>query len=123
MAFRMRYYDYEYLVMLFSLANALAAFMDLMNRVFRQCLDTFLIVFIDDILIYSRSEDEQADNLRIVLQILKDHELCSKFNEREFRLRCKVFLGHIVYNKGIEVYPKKTEAIMNWSITLSPSYI
>jgi len=87
--------------------------MDLMNRVFRQYLDMFVIVFIDDILIYSRSENEHVDHLRIVLQVLKDQQLFAKFSKCEFLLRSIAFLGHIVSSKGIEVDPKKTDTVQS----------
>ena len=83
-AFRSRYDHYEYLVMPFGLTNAPAAFMDLMNRTFRPYLDKFVIVFIDDILIYSTSEREHEDHLRIVMQTLKTHELYAKFSKCKF---------------------------------------
>ncbi|KAH0720060.1 hypothetical protein KY284_005090 [Solanum tuberosum] len=122
-AFRTRYRHCEFLVMSFGLTNALAAFMNLMNRVFRQYLDMFVIVFIDDILIYSRSENEYMDHLRIVLQVLKDHQVFAKFSKCEFWLRSVPFLGHIVSNKGIEVDPKKTNAVKSWPRPLTPSDI
>jgi len=114
MAFHTRYGHYEFLVMLIGLTNASLEFMDLMNKVFRQYRDMFVIVFIDDILIYSRSEDEHIDHLRIVLQILKDQKLFAKFSKCEFWLRSVAFLGHIVSSSGIEVDPKKTDAIKSW---------
>jgi len=89
------------MVMSFGLTNAPTAFMDLMNRVFRKYLDSFVIVFIDDILIYSRSEGEHMDHLRIVLQVLKDHQLYAKFSKFKFLLRSVAFLGHIVSGLGI----------------------
>ncbi|KAH0722292.1 hypothetical protein KY290_004974 [Solanum tuberosum] len=122
-AFRTRYRHCEFLVMSFGLTNALAAFMNLMNIVFRQYLDMFVIVFIDDILIYSRSENEYMDHLRIVLQVLKDHQVFAKFSKCEFWLRSVPFLGHIVSNKGIEVDPKKTNAFKSWPRPLTPSDI
>ena len=94
--------------------------MDLMNRVFRQYLDMFVIVFIDDILIYSRSESEHVDHLRIVLQVLKDHQLFAKFSKFEFWLRSMAFLGHIVSSKHIEVDPKNMDMVKSWSSPLSP---
>ena len=83
-AFRTRYGHYEFLVMPFGLTNAPAAFMDLMNRVFHPYLDQFIIVFIDDILIYSRNVEKHAYLLRIVLQTLRDRELYAKFSKYEF---------------------------------------
>uniref|UniRef100_A0A1S4D0Z5 RNA-directed DNA polymerase homolog n=1 Tax=Nicotiana tabacum TaxID=4097 RepID=A0A1S4D0Z5_TOBAC len=80
-AFRTRYGHYEFLVMSFGLTNAPAAFMDLMNRVFQPYLDSFMIVFIDDILIYSRSREEHEKHLQIVLQTLRDNQLYAKFSK------------------------------------------
>ena len=79
--------------------NAPAAFMDLMNRVFKQYLDLFVIIFFDDILIYSRSEEEHASHLRVVLKSLKDLQLLAKFSKCEFWLQSVAFLGHIVSSK------------------------
>ncbi|XP_019250983.1 PREDICTED: uncharacterized protein LOC109229890 [Nicotiana attenuata] len=93
-AFRTRYGHYEFLVMPFGLTNAPAAFMDLMNRVFRPYLDSFVIVFIDDILIYSRSQEEHEQHLRVVLQTLRDSQLYAKFSKCEFWLGSVAFLGH-----------------------------
>ena len=93
MAFRTRYGHYEFLVMPFELTNALAAFMDLMNRVFHLYLDQFVIIFIDDILVYSKSIDEHALHLRIVLQTLRDKQLYVKFSKCEFWLNKVIFLG------------------------------
>ena len=89
--------------MSFGLTNASAAFMDLMNRVFKQYLDLFVIAFIDDILIYSRSEEEYASHLRVVLQTLKDRELFAKFSKFGVWLQSIAFLGHIIYSEGIRV--------------------
>ena len=83
-AFRTRYGHYEFFVMPFGLTNASAAFMDLMNRVFRPYLDKFVIVFIDDILVYSSSKEEHAEHLRIVLQTLREHQLYAKFSKCQF---------------------------------------
>ena len=82
--FRTRYGHYEFLVMPFGLTNAPTAFMDLMNRVFREYLDKFVIMFIDDILIYSRSKEEHAEHLRVALRTLKEHRLFVKFSKYEF---------------------------------------
>ncbi|KAH0644862.1 hypothetical protein KY284_032746 [Solanum tuberosum] len=121
--FRTQYGHYEFVVISFGLTNAPAAFMVLMNRVFRQYLDMFVIVFIDDILIYSRSENEHVDHLRIVLQVLKDQQLFAKFSKCEFWLRFVAFLGHIVSSKGIEVDPKKTDAVKSCPRPLTHSDI
>ena len=110
-AFRTRYGHYEFLVMSFGLTNAPAAFMDLMNRVFRPFLDRFVIVFIDDILVYSKSEEEHVRHLRYVLQTLRDHQLYAKFSKCEFWLNEVAFLGHVVSKEGIQVVPKKIEAV------------
>ncbi|KAL4026661.1 hypothetical protein IC575_015098 [Cucumis melo] len=87
-AFRSRYGHYEFIVMSFGLTNAPAVFMDLMNRVFREFLDTFVIVFIDDILIYSKTEAEHEEHLRMVLQTLRDNKLYAKFSKCEFYKQC-----------------------------------
>ena len=89
--FRTRYGHYEFLVMSFGLTNAPSAFMDLMNRVFRPLLDRFMIVFIGDILVYSRSAEEHAMHLRLVLQTLREHQLYAKFSKCEFWLDQVVF--------------------------------
>ena len=94
--FRTRHGHYEFLVMSLGLTNAPAAFMDLMNRVFKPFLDRFVIVFIDDILVYSRSEEEYAMNLRFVLQTLREHQLYAQFSKCEFLLDQVAFLGHVV---------------------------
>ena len=114
-AFRTRYGHYEFLVMPFGLTNAPAAFMDLMNRVFKDYLDQFVIVFIDDILVYSHSMMEHAEHLRIVLNLLKDKELYAKFKKCEFWLEKVAFLGHVVSKDGISVDPSKVEAVSNWA--------
>jgi hypothetical protein len=114
MAFRTRYGHYEYVVMPFGLANAPAAFMDLMNRVFHDFLDQFVVVFIDDILIYSKSLEEHEDHLRRVLQRLRDKRLYAKFSKCEFWLDKVIFLGHVVSRDGISVDPRKVEAVVNW---------
>ena len=113
-AFRTRYRHYEFVVMSFGLTNAPAAFMDLMNRVFKQYLDLFVIIFIDDILIYSRSEEEHASNLRIVFKTHKDFHLFTKFRKCEFWLQSVAFLGHIVSSEGIRVDSQKIEAVKQW---------
>ncbi|KAH9705011.1 Endonuclease [Citrus sinensis] len=113
-AFRTRYGHYEFLVMPFGLTNAPAAFMDLMNRVFHPYLDRFVIVFIDDILVYSRSQEDHEEHLRTVLQTLRQKQLYAKFSKCEFWLDKVVFLGHVISAEGIYVDPQKIEAVVNW---------
>ncbi|KAJ4706775.1 Retrotransposon protein, putative, Ty3-gypsy subclass [Melia azedarach] len=113
-AFRTRYGHYEFLVMPFGLTNAPAAFMDLMNRVFHPYLDRFVIMFIDDILVYSPCREEHAEHLRVVLQTLKNKQLYAKFNKCQFWLDRVAFLGHMISADGIYVDPQKIEAVVNW---------
>ncbi|KAK9044452.1 hypothetical protein V6N11_058352 [Hibiscus sabdariffa] len=113
-AFRTRYGHYEFLVMPFGLTNAPAAFMDLMNRIFKPYLDKFVVVFIDDILIYSQTKEEHAEHLRIVLQTLRDKQLFAKFSKCEFWLNEVTFLGHVISADGIKVDPKKIQSILDW---------
>ena len=101
-------------MMPFGLTNALAAFMDLMNKVFHPYLDQFLIVFIDDILVYSKNAEEHAFHLQIILQTLRDKQLYTKFSRYEFWLNEVVFLKHVVSGNCIFVDPRKVEAIVNW---------
>ena len=98
----------------FGLMNEPVAFMDLMHRVFQPYLDQFVVVFMDDILIYSQSKREQEDHLRIVLQLLRDHQLYAKFSKCEFCLTEVRFLGHIVSASCVLVDPEKVEAVMSW---------
>ncbi|KAL8121917.1 hypothetical protein AgCh_018593 [Apium graveolens] len=120
-AFRTRYGHYEFLVMSFGLTNEPAAFMDLMNRVFKNYLDICVIVFIEDILIYSKIEQEHAEHLRIVLEILRNEKLYAKFSKCEFWLREVRFLGHVVSSKGVLVDPAKMEAVSNWERPTTPT--
>ena len=113
-AFRTRYVHYEFLVIPFGLTNAPIAFMDLMNRVFHPYLDQFVVVFIDDILLYSKDAQEHEHHLKIVLQILRENKLFAKLSKCDFWLKEAPFLGHIVYAEGIRVDPMKNEAVMNW---------
>ncbi|XP_070018211.1 uncharacterized protein [Nicotiana sylvestris] len=122
-AFRTRYGHYEFLVMPFGLTNTPAAFMDLMNRVFKPFLDSFVIIFIDDILIYSRSQGEHKNHLRTVLQTLREYQLYAKFSKSEFWLDSVAFLGHVVSKDGIMVDLKKTEAVQKWPRPTSPTEI
>jgi hypothetical protein len=104
-AFTTRYELYEYIVMSFGSTNAPACFMYLMNKIFMEYLDKFVVVFIDDILIYSKNEEEHEEHLRLVLQKLREHELYAKFSKCEFWLKDVSFLGHIITNGGIAVDP------------------
>jgi hypothetical protein len=113
-AFSTRYSLYEYLVMSFGLTNAPSYFIYLMNSVFMMELDKFVVVFIDDILIYSKNEKEHAEHLRIVLQCLRDHKLYAKFSKCEFWLDRVKFLGHTISKKGISVDPSKVQEVMDW---------
>jgi hypothetical protein len=122
-AFRSRYGHYEFLVMPFGLTNAPAVFMDLMNRIFRPYLDQFVVVFIDDILIYSSSLEEHKNHLRLVLQLLRENQLYAKFSKCEFWLDQIKFLGHVISKDGIAVDPEKVRAVMEWEIPKSPAEI
>ncbi|KAD5960634.1 hypothetical protein E3N88_12106 [Mikania micrantha] len=122
-AFRTRYGHYEFIVMPFRLTNAPAVFMDLMNRVCKPYLDQFVIVFIDDILIYSRNEKEHEQHLKTVLELLKNEQLYAKFSKCEFWLREVQFLGHVINSNGIHVDPAKIEAIKNWHVPTTPTEI
>ncbi|KAJ9540615.1 hypothetical protein OSB04_027121 [Centaurea solstitialis] len=122
-AFRTRYGHYEFLVMPFGLTNAPAVFMDLMNRVCRPFLDKSVIVFIDDILVYSKDEAEHERHLREVLNVLRDEKLYAKFSKCEFWLHEVQFLGHVVSRDGIKVDPAKIEAMMSWKSPTNPSEI
>ena len=98
----------------FGSTNAPTTFMDLMYRVFQPYLDQFVVVFVDDILIYSQSEEEHEDHLRVILQLLRDHQLYAKFSKCEFWLTEVRFLGHVVSTLGVSVNAKKVEAVMSW---------
>ena len=112
--FKTCYGNFEYTMIPFGLTNAPASFMDLMHRVFQPYLDQFFITFVDDILIYSQSEREHEYHLRIVLQLLRDHQLYSKFSKCEFWLTKVRFLGHIVSASGVSMDPEKAETMMSW---------
>jgi hypothetical protein len=113
-AFITKYGLYEYTVMSFGLTNALAFFMNLMNSVFMDYLDKFVVVFIDDILIYSQSEEEHVDHLKMVLQRLQQHQLYAKLSKFEFWIDEVLFLGHIINKDGLALDPKKVADILNW---------
>ena len=111
---RTRYDHYEFLVMLFRVTNAPATFMDLMNRVLKPFLDEFVIVFIDDILVYSKIFAEHEQHLKMVLQTLRNRRLYVKMKKCEFWLSKVIFLGHIISVDGMSIDPHKLEAIVNW---------
>lgn len=113
-AFTTLYGLFEYLVMSFGLTNAPAHFTYLMNSVFMPELDKFVVVFIDDILIYSKNKEEHAEHLRIILKRLREHQLYAKFSECAFWLEEIQFLGLVLSTKGIVVDPGKVEDILEW---------
>ncbi|XP_024310346.1 uncharacterized protein LOC112268658 [Brachypodium distachyon] len=113
-AFTTRYGLYEYTVMPFGLTNAPAYFMNMMNKVFMEFLDKFVVVFIDDILIYSKSKEEHEQHLRMILEKLRAHQLYAKFSKCEFWLSEVSFLGHIVSGAGVAVDPAKIAAVTDW---------
>jgi hypothetical protein len=113
-AFTTRYGLYEYTVMSFGLTNALATFMRLMNSVFMEYLDKFVVVYIDDILIYSKTEEEHAKHLRLALTKFHEHRLYAKFSKCEFWLNKLVFLGHVLSVNGVAVIPDKVQSVLDW---------
>ncbi|GJT00092.1 putative reverse transcriptase domain-containing protein [Tanacetum coccineum] len=122
-AFRTRYGHFEFQVMPFGLTNAPAVFMDLMNRVCKPYLDKFVIVFIDDVLIYSKSREEHEEHLKIILGLLKEEKLYAKFSKCDFWLDSVQFLGHVINREGVHVDPSKIEAIKNWSTPSTPTEV
>ena len=113
-AFTTRYGLYEYTVMSFGLTNAPATFMRLMNFVFMEYLDKFVVVYTADILVYSKNEDEHAEHLSLVLSKLCEHKLYAKFFKCEFWLKELIYLGHVVSAEGVSVIPDKVQAILDW---------
>jgi hypothetical protein len=113
-AFRTRYGLYEYTVMSFGLTNAPTYFMYLMNKVFMEYLDNFVVVFIDDILIFSKTEEEHEKLLRMVLEKLRSNQLYTKFSMCEFWLTEVAFLGHVISAEEISVDPSKVKDVLNW---------
>jgi hypothetical protein len=113
-AFKTRFGHYEFTVLPFGLTNAPGVFMSLMNGVFREYLDKFVQVFIDDILIYSRTTEEHDEHLRLVLQCLREHKLYGKLSKCSFYQSRIHYLGHVISGEGIAVDPAKVEAIMEW---------
>nr|GEV54061.1 putative reverse transcriptase domain-containing protein [Tanacetum cinerariifolium] len=119
-AFRTRYGHFEFQVMPFGLTNAPAVFMDLMNRVCKPYLDKFMIVFIDDILIYSKNKEDHEKHLKIILELLKNKRLYVKFSKCDFWIKSIQFLGYVIDSNDVYVDPVKVEAIRNWSAPTTP---
>ncbi|GJW82741.1 putative reverse transcriptase domain-containing protein [Tanacetum coccineum] len=123
-AFRTPYGHYEFQVMPFGLTNAPAVFMDLMNRVCKPYLDKFVIVFIDDILIYSENKEEHGKHLKTILNLLRSEKLYAKFSKCDFWLDSVQFLGHVIDSSGDHVDPAKIEAIKkNWAAPTTPTEV
>ncbi|GKA38373.1 putative reverse transcriptase domain-containing protein [Tanacetum coccineum] len=122
-AFRTRYGHYEFQVMPFGLTNTPVVFMDLMNRMCKPYLDKFVIVFIDDILIYSLNKEEHANHLRISLELLKKEKLYAKFSKCDFWIHIMLILGHLIHSKGLHVDSAKIEAVKNWASSTTPTEI
>jgi hypothetical protein len=121
--FILRYGLYKFTVMSFGLTNALAYFMYMMNKVFMEYLDKFVVVFIDDMLVYSRSEEEHEGHLHLVLQKIRDHKLYAKLSKCEFWLKQVAFLGHVIWKGGISVDPSKVQDVLSWKAPTSVSDI
>eukprot|EP00253_Pinus_taeda_P029480 PITA_29480 len=119
-AFRTRYGHYEFVVLPFRLTNAPATFMCLMNSIFHQYLDKFVLIFIDDILISSWTVEEHKEHLQIVLQVLGEHRLYAKYNKCDFFKDHIQYLGHVITKDGITVDPEKIKTIMEWPV---PKYV
>jgi hypothetical protein len=118
-AFVSRYGLYQYTVMSFGLTNAPSYFMYLMNRVFMEYLDKFVVVFIDDILVYSRCEEEHEEHLRLALQKLQENRLYAKLSKCEFWMKQVAFLGHVISKGGISVDPSKVQDVLSWNAPTS----
>ncbi|GJV34701.1 putative reverse transcriptase domain-containing protein, partial [Tanacetum coccineum] len=119
--FRTWYGHFEFQVMPFGLTNAPAMFMDLMNRVCKPYLDKFIIVFIDDILVYSKDEKEHGKHLKIILKLLKKEKLYDMFSKCDFWLDSVQFLGHVIDRSGVYVNLAKIEAIKSWAALTTPT--
>ncbi|GKE41410.1 putative reverse transcriptase domain-containing protein, partial [Tanacetum coccineum] len=122
-AFRTRYGHFEFQVIPFGLTNAPAMFIDLMNRRCKPYFDKFIIVFIDDILVYSKDEEEHGKHLKIILELLKKERLYAKFSKCDFWLDSVQFLGHVVDHSGVHVDPTKIEAIRSWAAPTMPTEV
>jgi hypothetical protein len=117
--FKTRFGHYEFTIFPFGLTNAPGVFMSLMNGVFREYLDKFIQVFIDDILIYSQTMEEHNEKLRLVLQCLREHKLYGKLSKCSFYQSRIHYLGHVISGEGIVVDPTKVEAIMEWPVSMN----
>nr|GFC53697.1 putative reverse transcriptase domain-containing protein [Tanacetum cinerariifolium] len=122
-AFRTRYGHYEFRVMQFGLTKAPAVFIDLMNRVCKPYLDKFVIVFIDDILIYSKDKEEHEEHLKTILEVLKREQLYAKFSKCDFWLESVQFIGYVIDSEGVHVDPVKIAAIKNWATSMTPTEV
>jgi hypothetical protein len=122
-AFVTRYGQYEYTAVSFGLTNAPAYFMNIMNKVFMDELDKCVIVFIDDILVFSKTDEEHEEHLRTVLGKLRQHQLYAKFSKCEFWMEEVTFLGHVLLAKGVAVDPSKIEAVSKWQSSKSVTEI
>ena len=114
--FRTRYKHQDFVVITFGITNAPTTFMCLMNSIFSQYLDEFVLVIIDDILVYSKMEEEHEEHLKIVLQTLRKYKLYAKFDKCDLYQRRIQYIGHVISEEGIAVDPEKIKAIMEWSI-------
>ncbi|GKE91943.1 putative reverse transcriptase domain-containing protein, partial [Tanacetum coccineum] len=122
-AFRTRFGHFEFQVMPFGLTNTPAVFMDLMTRVCKPYLDKFVIVFIDDILVYSKDEEEHEKHLKIILELLKKERLYAKFSKCDFWLVSVQFLGHVIDRSGVHIGHAKIKAIKNWAAPTTPTEV
>jgi hypothetical protein len=110
--FRMRYGHYEFVVASFGLTKAPATFICLMNNVLKKFLEKIVLAFIDDILIYSKNKEEHEEHIRLVLRVLKEHQLYTKFSKCDFFQKQVYYLGHIISKEGVAVHPDKIRSIM-----------
>jgi hypothetical protein len=122
-AFTTRYDLFKYTVMSFGLTNAPVYFMNLMNKVFMKFLDKFVVVFVDDILVYSKTEEEHAEHLRLVLGTLREHQLYAKFSKCEFWLKEVGFLGHVISAGGVSMDPSKITSILEIKAPTNPTKV
>ncbi|GKD35722.1 putative reverse transcriptase domain-containing protein [Tanacetum coccineum] len=122
-AFMTRYGHYEFQVMPFGLTNAPTVSMDLMNQVCKMYMDKFVIIFIDEILIYSKNKEEHEEHLKLIFEFHKKEELYAKFSKCDFWLSKVQFLGHVIDSEGIHVDPAKFKSIKDWASPKNPTKI